>query len=179
MASLAPVGTSFAGTLEWNGALDDGQVTLAGFCFTADASGLPPTSPTCGALSAVPLLVTGSSVYDGTLPPAGSTFEQAGTTFNGVTGLLNIISFSPTFSVNIPIDMTFDGAGGGSLIADAGALGTASGAFTVDNFAFPPVSGGGGDPNAVPVMPGYGLVLTGAGLVLLTYRRLRKPAKRN
>ena len=131
LASLTPPGTAFSGTLEWDGTLTAGQVLLGGFCFTDDASGLPPTSGTCGALSAVPILTTGSTTYDGTIAPPGSTFEQVGTTFDGTVGDLNILTFSPTFNAYIPITLSFDGTGTGGVFADAGALGTAFGEFTV------------------------------------------------
>jgi hypothetical protein len=131
LAVLTPPGTAFAGDLEWSGVLNGGQVILGGFCFTDDASGLPPTSGTCGALSPVPILPTGETNYDGTPAAPGSTFQQAGTTFDGTSGDLNVLSFSPTFNVYIPILLTFNGDGTGSIFADAGALGLASGPFDV------------------------------------------------
>lgn len=132
LASLAGVGTVFTGNLEWTGTLDEGsQVLLGGFCFTTDATGLPPASGTCGALSAVPILPTGETTYDGTPAAPGSTFQQAGTTFDGISGDLNILTFSPTFNAFIPIALTFNGDGTGSVFADAGVLGTASGPFDV------------------------------------------------
>jgi hypothetical protein len=128
LASLTPPGTAFVGELDWSGTLNDpSQVLLGGFCFTTDASGLPPTSGTCGALSAVPILPTGETTYDGTPAAPGSTFEQAGTTFDGTSGIINILTFSPTFNAFIPIALTFNADGTGSVFADAGALGTASG----------------------------------------------------
>ena len=131
LASLTPPGTAFTGNLEWTGTLDEGsQVLLGGFCFTTDAAGLPPTSGTCGALAAVPILVTGETTYDGTPAAPGSTFEQAGTTFDGSSGDINILTFSPTFNAFIPIVLSFNGDGTGSVFADAGALGTASGPLT-------------------------------------------------
>jgi hypothetical protein len=132
LLSLVPLGTVFVGELDWNGGastLDGGQVLLGGFCFTDDASGLPPTSPTCGALSAVPLLNNTGTPYDGTNQPG--PYQQAGTTYDGTSGLLNILAFSPTFNVNIPISLDFAGDGTGTLLADAGALGTSTGVFDV------------------------------------------------
>ena len=138
LASLTPPGTAFSGTLNWDdgsGTLIGGQVLLGGFCFTDDASGLPPTSPTCGALSAVPLLNTGGPVYDGTLN--AGPYDQAGTTFDGTSGDINILAFSPTFNVNIPIAITLNGDGTGAVLADAGVLGTASGPLTYTPSAVP------------------------------------------
>jgi len=130
LVGLVAPGTPFTGTLDWNaGSLDGGQVKLGGFCFTDDASGLPPTSPSCGALSAVPLLNTGSPPYTGA--NQAGPYQQAGTTFNGTSGVLKIAAFSPTFNVAIPIDLTFDGLGGGTILANAGFLGTSTGNFTV------------------------------------------------
>ena len=178
LATLAPPGTAFAGDLDWTGSLVGAKVTLGGFCFTDDASGLnPTTSPTCGSLAVVPLLTTGSPVYNGTPAPPGATFQQAGTTFNGSTGVLKLIAYSPSFSVNVAIDLTFNGDGTGSVSADAGALGTATGAFTVDNFG-PPGSTPSRGNNAIPVMPGFVMVLTGLGLALVAHRRLRKMTRR-
>ena len=132
LISLAPIGTPFAGELDWSGGtLNGGQVTLGGFCFTDDASGLPPTSPTCGALSAVPLYATGQTSYVGDAPPPGSTYEQAGTTYDGTSGLLKLTAFSPTFGVNIFIDLLFAGDGTGTLNATTVALGSAQGTFDV------------------------------------------------
>jgi hypothetical protein len=131
LISLAPPGTAFAGSLEWSGTLDGGQVTLGGFCFTDDASGTPPTSPTCGPLSAVPLYTTGQTSYNGTAPAPGSTFQQAGTTFDGTSGLLKLTAFSPTFNVNIYIDLLFAGDGTGTLNASTDFLGDAQGTFAV------------------------------------------------
>ena len=174
LAGLAPPGTAFAGNLEWTVALDAGRVLLGGFCFTDDASGLPPASASCGALTAVPLLTTGQATYNGTPPPPGSTFEQAGTTFDGTSGVLVLTAFSPTFNVNIGINLVFDGVGGGTVLADAGALGTATGDFTVFGSAPP-----SGPSNAIPAMPLSGLILTGAALALVAHRRLRQLVGRN
>lgn len=131
LASLAPVDTPFSGdgNFEAN-ALTEVQVILSGFCFTDDGFGLPPASPTCGALgkSAVPVLVTGQSLYDGTPAAPGSTFQQAGTDFNVETGgTLEIISYSPTFGINIYITLLFNDDGTGSLTAVTDTLGTVSG----------------------------------------------------
>jgi hypothetical protein len=178
LATLAPPGTPFAGDLDWDvleGELDAGQVTLGGFCFTDDASGAPPTSPTCGALSAVPLLTTGQTTYDGTPAAPGSTFQQAGSTFDGIDGVIELTAFSPTFNATIAITLSFDGFGGGSVFADAGALGTANGPLTVDNFPTGPGPGPGpSGPVQVPTMSAYGLVLMGLGLVIVAFRRFRK-----
>jgi hypothetical protein len=135
LASLAGPGTAFSGFLEWDaGTLTDGQVLLSGFCFTPDAVGAPPTSGTCGALSAVPMLPTGETGYDPAFNaggiPAGTTFQQAGTTFDGNTGTLKLNTFSPTFNVPIFIDLVFNGDGTGTMAANAGLLGAADGAFT-------------------------------------------------
>ena len=138
LAALTPPGTAFSGTLDWDdgsGTLVGGQVLLGGFCFTDDATGLPPTSPTCGALSAVPLLNTGAPGYDGSLN--AGPYDQAGTTFDGTSGDINILAFSPTFNVNIPIAISINGDGTGSVLADAGALGTASGPLTYTTSAVP------------------------------------------
>lgn len=135
LASLAPAGTAFSGFLEWDaGTLTDGQVLLSGFCFTPDAVGAPPTSGTCGTLSAVPMLPTGETGYDPLFNaggvPAGTTFQQAGTTFDGNSGLLKLNTYSPTFNAPIFIDLVFNGDGTGNMVADAGFLGGAEGAFT-------------------------------------------------
>jgi len=181
LAALVAPGTSFSGGLDWSGTLDGGQVVLGGFCFTDDASGLPPASGTCGAGSAVPILTTGQAIYDGTPAAPGATFQQAGSTFDGTSGVIKIITYSPTFGVLIPIDLTFNGDGTGTVFADAGALGTAtgSGSFVVPSS---PPSGGGGnsglvipnDPPKIPTMPLYGLGLTILGLLSIAGRRLRK-----
>jgi hypothetical protein len=132
LASLLPPGTAFSGSLDWGGStLDGGQVVLGGLCFTDDASGLPPISGTCGALPAVPILPTGESVYDGTPAAPGSTFEQIGTTFDGTSGDLNILALPPTLGLPITITISFDNPDAGTVFADGGTLGTASGAFTV------------------------------------------------
>jgi hypothetical protein len=180
LITLAPPGTAFAGDLDWDvldSELDSGQVTLGGFCFTDDASGLPPVSPTCGALTAVPLLTTGQATYDGTPAAPGSTFQQAGSTFDGLGGTIELIAYSPTFMVNIAITLSFDGFGGGSVFADAGTLGTANGPFTVDNFPVGPGPGPGPGPSgsvSVPTMSAYGLGLMSLGLVIVAFRRFRK-----
>ena len=121
----------------------------------------------------MPLLVTGSSSYTGALPPPGSTFEQAGTTFDGTTGDLVLNAFSPTFSATIGITLTFNGDGTGTVFADAGALGSASGPFTVAGSGPGPA-----DPNAIPVMPLSGLLLTGAALAFVARRRLLQLVER-
>jgi len=133
LAALVPPGTSFSGDLDWSGQLDGGQVLLGGFCFTDDAvgggtSGLPLTSPTCGALSPVPILADGQGAYD----PAGNVgpYDQASSTFDGTSGTIELITFSPTFGINIPITLTFNGDGTGDVLA-ASLLGNASGPFTV------------------------------------------------
>ena len=177
LAGLAPPGTAFAGDLDWTGSLVGARVTLGGFCFTDDASGIPATSPTCGSLAVVPLLTTGNPVYNGTPAGPGATFQQAGTTFNGSSGVLKLIAYSPTFNANVAIDLTFNGDGTGAVFADAGFLGTATGAFTVDNFG-PPGSTPSRGNNAIPVMPGFVMVLTGLGLALVAHRRLRKMTRR-
>lgn len=147
LATLLPVGTAFAGVLDWSGTLDGGQLTtgdgsMAGFCFTSDAAGLPPASPTCdAALSAVPMLRTGEVSYSGIANAPGSTFEQAGTTFDGNAGLLSITTYSATGNFAILIDLVFNGDGSGALFADAGILGSASGCFSY----------GGGGCEVVPV----------------------------
>jgi hypothetical protein len=146
LAQLLPLGTAFAGVFDWSGTLDGGQVSMgdnmAGFCFTSDATGLPPTSPTCdAALASLPMLRTGQVVYDGNANAPGSTFEQAGTTFDGNAGLLSITTYAPTAQVWILIDLVFNGDGSGALFAEAGSLGSASGCFSY----------GGGSCEVVPV----------------------------
>lgn len=171
LLGLVPPGTPFAGNLDWGaGTLDSAQVNLGAFCFTDDASGSPPASPTCPDMSAVvPMLPTGEVAYNPAGAPPGSTFQQAGTTFDGTTGLLRLATFSPTFNVTIFVDLTFNGDGTGTVFADAGAaLGTSVGEFTV---ARPPVLS---TDASIPVMPLFGLVLTGLGLVFVARRQLRK-----
>lgn len=128
LAALVGVGTELAGSVDYTSTLNAAQVTLGGFCFTDDASGLPPTSPTCGVRSAVPIFPTGAIGYDGTPAAPGSTFQQAGSTFNiDNGGVIKILAFSPTFNVNLPIDMIMLSNGTGTFSTDAGALGTVSG----------------------------------------------------
>lgn len=138
LGTLYSTGTVFTGVLDWSGQLDGVQILLGSDCFTDDASGtMPPTSATCGTAGVVPILPTGQTVYDGTAAAAGSTFQQAGSTFNGTSGVLNLLAFSSTFNVNIPISLTFDGSGGGTSFADGGFSGTASGPFTVNEVPVP------------------------------------------
>ena len=137
LSALYPPTTAFTGVLDWSGQLDGVQIRLGGDCFTDDASGLTPASATCGALSVVPILPTGEALYDGTAAAPGSTFEQAGSTFDGTSGVLNLLTFSSLFEVYIPISLTFDGLGEGESFADAGTLGTASGSFTVNEVPLP------------------------------------------
>ncbi len=138
LLALYPPGTAFTGVLDWSGQLDGVQILLGGSCFTDDASGLPTTSATCGALGAVPILATDQTTYDGTAAATGSTFQQTtGTDFDGTSGVLNLLAFSSTFNVNIPISLTFDGSGGGTSFADGGFSGTASGPFTVNEVPVP------------------------------------------
>lgn len=140
--SIYPPGTPFTGELDWSGTLDGAQVILGGECFTSNAFG-PPASPLgdCGGAqqSVAPILTTGQITYDGigTPAPAGSTFEQVGTTFDGTSGNLNVLVFSPTFGLSIPITLTFNGDGTGSVFADGGPLGTASGPFTTSAVPIP------------------------------------------
>lgn len=120
----------FSGDLEWNnGTLTSAQILASDFCFTDDALGLPPISPSCGALAAVPILATGVATYDGASPAPGSTFEQAGSTFDGNSGLLKLSSYSPTFGINIFIDLLFDGDGTGTMTVTSD-LGQNDGEFT-------------------------------------------------
>lgn len=138
LAALYPPGTTpFTGDLDWNGQLEGVQILLGSDCFTDDASGLPPSSATCGALGVVPILPTGETTYDGTAAAPGASFEQAGSTFDGTSGVLNLLTYSSSFDIFIPISLTFDGSGGGESFADAGGLGTASGAFTVNEVPLP------------------------------------------
>lgn len=113
----------------------DGQVTLGGFCFTADAYDQPPKSDTCGARSPVPILATGATGYDGIPNAPGTALEQAGTDLDLATGgILEILSFSPTFSkiIRIRIELATDaeGNGIGTLEATTDDLGDATGTFT-------------------------------------------------
>ena len=105
LASLAPVGTEFNGDVDYDSnTVTSLLVVLGGFCFTDDAFGLPPSSPTCNLLgkSAVPVLTTGQDLYVGDPAPPNSTFQQAGSDFNVTTGgTIEIISYSPTFGIII------------------------------------------------------------------------------
>ncbi len=128
----------FSGDLEWNNStLTGGQILLADFCFTDDASGLPSTSPTCGALSAVPILSTGQPTYDGTPVAPGSTFQQVGTTFDGNSGLLTLTAYSPTYDTNIFIDLLFNGDGTGNLVVTPAFPINAEGGFTYTTIPVP------------------------------------------
>lgn len=138
LAALAGPGTNFDGGFNVDGSdVLSGQVILAGFCFTSDASGQPAGSASCPVTkSVVPVLATGVTSYDGVPNPAGSTFQQAGSTFDGASGTMALTAFSPSFNVNILLDLVFDaidpatGIGTGSMSASAGILGGASGDFT-------------------------------------------------
>ncbi|ROS04920.1 putative secreted protein [Sinobacterium caligoides] len=131
LASLAPSGTDFGGDFDFDaGDVSYGNVILAGFCFNSTASGAPPATPDCpSSKSVVPFLTTGSSAYTGDVAAPDATYQQAGTTFDGVDGALKLLAFSPSFGVNILIDVMLNADGSGSLVADAGFLGTAEGAL--------------------------------------------------
>lgn len=130
IGSLVALETPFTGSLEWNGQLGATEMILSNFCFTTNATGMVPTSPGCGSLSAVPILPTGQTYYDGTTNAPGTTYEQAGTTFDGNNGLLKITSFAPTAQMSFFIDLAFNGDGTGNLYLDTGSLGGATGTFT-------------------------------------------------
>ena len=128
LASLAPVDTPFSGDFDFSDNVYSAQVILSGFCFTTDAVRLPPASLTCpGDKTAVPVFARGDTVYTGAVNPPGTIFDQAGSTFDGADGILQLLAFSPSFSVNIAITITFNSDGTGTLSADAGFLGTAAG----------------------------------------------------
>lgn len=142
LLSLAGPGTAFDGGFEMTGTdVNSGMVLLAGFCFNSDATGAPPASASCpSSKSAVPVLATGQASYDGSIVhPAGTTFQQAGSDFDGEGGTMKLIAYSPSFNVNILLDLVFDdidpvtNTGTGTMVADAGILGTASGTFTYVN----------------------------------------------
>ena len=131
LAVLAGPGTTFSGSFEFDDNLTSGQVILAGFCFTTDALGLPPASSTCPTdKSAVPLLAQGQTDYTGQPPAPGAVYQQAGSTFDGYSGALNLLAYSPSFNVNIAIAVNLERDGNGVMNANAGTLGTASGSFT-------------------------------------------------
>ena len=131
LAVLAGPGTAFSGGFDFDGNVTAGQVILAGFCFTTDALGTPPASATCpNTKSAVPILARGETAYTGNPPAPGTPYDQVGSTFDGNSGLVKLLAFSPSFNVNIMIDVLFNSDGTGMMTADAGTLGTADGAFT-------------------------------------------------
>ncbi|WP_101760130.1 VPLPA-CTERM sorting domain-containing protein [Oceanicoccus sp. KOV_DT_Chl] len=131
LASLAPAGTPFTGDFDFDTQLNSAMVLLSGFCFNTDAAGQPPSSATCPVTkSAVPIFAQGETVYTGAVNPPGTVFDQAGTTFDGTSGLLAILAYSPSFGVNIAIDMLFNSDGTGTLTTNAGFLGGATGSLT-------------------------------------------------
>jgi hypothetical protein len=133
---LYEVGTAFTGELVWSGTLDGAWVNLGGECFTSNASGFGTSNSPAGncggplVAPVTPVLATGATSYNGTPAPSGSTFEQAGTTFDGTSGDLNLLVFSSTFQVPIPITLSFIGDGTGSFFVNGGTNGTVAGAFT-------------------------------------------------
>lgn len=136
LSSLYEVGTAFTGELVWSGTLDGAWVNLGGECFTSNASGVgtlnSPAGNCGGPLLApvTPVLATGETGYDGTPAAPGSTFQQAGTTFDGTSGNLNLLVFSSVFQGPIPITLSFIGDGTGSFFVNGGQFGTVGGAFT-------------------------------------------------
>jgi len=125
---LVPVGTTFTGDFAFDGNLTSGKVILAGFCFTTTATGLPPASADCPAdKSAVPILARGETTYTGDEPAPDTVYDQEGTTFDGTSGLLILRAFSPSFNATLTISVTFNEDGTGTMEADAGGLGGASG----------------------------------------------------
>jgi hypothetical protein len=130
---LVPVGSPTDGTFDWSTYLEGGTVEVTTFCFSELAVGFPkPTSVNCpSTVITVPILATGQTSYDGTANPPGSHFEQAGTTFDGTSGVLEVLTYSPTFFVNISITINFNANGTGTLHADGGlVVGTADADFT-------------------------------------------------
>lgn len=134
-ATLAPVSSALAGTLNFNGQLNSAKLSLPlgaqnSFCFTTDAVGLPPTSSACTLGSAVPILPQGETGYDGVANPAGTAFEQLGSTFDGSSGQLNLNAYAPSGAIFLSIDLIFLNDQTGTWSADSGPLGTLDGSFT-------------------------------------------------
>lgn len=165
-AGLAPVGTTVMGALDWDaGALLGGIVELgvsAGTnqCFTTDATGSSGSigSSSCAASSAVsPVLATGETGYvDG---PGGATFQQAGTTFDGTSGLLSTLVYSDLLTATFAVDYIFNGDGTGDFFAYSSIFGSASGAFEV---------------SAVPLPAAAWLLISALGGLVVAKRRQLK-----
>lgn len=127
--ALFPVGLEVEGNLNFDTQLNAAQIFIGDICVTGDVSGIPPISPSCGA-SILPILVTGQTIYNGSPAPDGSTFEQAGTTFDGTSGVLEITAFSVPFYAAIPITLNFAADGTGTMFMTGTSLGTSTGDFT-------------------------------------------------
>ena len=131
LALLTPVGTAYSGDFTFNSGLEYGLINLSGFCFSTTAVSLPPTSADCaGTSSTVPVLARDTTAYTGETPAPGTLYDQAGSTFDGASGTVNILAFSPSFNLNITINVVFNADGTGTMIANAGILGTAMGTLT-------------------------------------------------
>jgi hypothetical protein len=144
---------AIAGGLAGPSDVTDVLVEVGAFCFALDILNCPAGS------AAVPV----------------TSIDSAAVTFSGgepTGGSMQVTAFSATFGVSIPI--SFD-LSAGSFLADAGALGTVSGTFS----APAPAVLGPFDPNKVPTMPIYGLIITGLGLLLVAGRRLRAVQSRS
>ncbi|ROS04919.1 putative secreted protein [Sinobacterium caligoides] len=135
LASLTPVDTTFSGSFDYTEETEVAtyaNVILAGFCFNTTANGAPPATSDCpGDKSAVPFLADGQNDYDPEPLAIGTNFLQVDSDIDlTYGGLVKLLAYSPSFNVNILIDIELFENGNATLTADAGFLGSTSGVFT-------------------------------------------------
>jgi hypothetical protein len=131
-ATIIPVSSLFSGELEY---LDNhtfaALLEFVSFCFASDAVGFPsPTSQKCQSdRIVVPILPGNRLHYDGEPHPPATMFDRDGSTFDGEEGVVKLLAYSPTFFINMEIEMNFHIGNTGTITVDGGWTGTVSGPF--------------------------------------------------